>query len=297
VLLSNLITGWSRHHTAEGVVLLPPAGMKEGAIQIREQQRPLRTLRSLLEETLARCEPRIQQYALIGPAERLVTTGGDYVALGVILSKTPDGGRYEHYVAMVLGDESYVSIEGICVAKSLAPTVRQAIQLLAKSYYTGLGELRRRRYLYTAPTDWRPIASAHVTRYYSPQHPGVPGVIHVFDARPSNKTVSDAQDRLLFVSPTSAVEHDLPLPSKTFTTRHALPCELIKQTGRDAAGRKVATYHATLVDKRFIYLSRLETLLEEESRNLPVFVELLASTVPIPKPTTESPSAMVHWSD
>jgi len=297
VLLSNLITGWSRHHTAEGVVLLPPAGMMAGAIQIREQQRPLRTLRSLLEETLARCTPKIQQYALIGPGERLATSGGEYAALGVILAKTPEGDRYEHYVGMILGDDFYVSIEGICVDKGLAPLVREAIQLLAKTYYVGLGELRQRPYLYTPPADWRPVASAHVTRYYSPVHPGVPGVIHVFDARPSKKTVSDAQDRQLFVTSSSVVELDLPLPSKTFTTRHAMPCELIKQTGRDSVGRKVASYLATLVDKRFVYLSRLETLLEEENRNLPVFVEMLASTVPIPKPTNESPSAMVHWSD
>lgn len=292
----DVLAGWKRHHVAGGIVLLPPAGMSAAAIQIRERVRPLRTLKALLDDALANLEPRWRTHATYGVAERFVNHGGDYVAFGSFASR--DGAeQYEHVVAMIIADDWFAAIEGMVGDATYAPTVRDAVRLLAMNYYTGLGELSQRPYLYTPPPGWRGVPQARSTCYYGPGHPARPAVLYMFHARPTKLTAADAQDRLLFVETAVIQSADPPRPAKTFTTKHGLFGEMVKQTGRDAAGRLIESYRAMLVDKRFIYLSRLDAAYDEENRALADYTTVLEGVVPVPRPQTNRSDAVIHWSD
>ena len=291
-----MLAGWKRHHIAGGIVLLPPAGMSKAAIQIRERVRPLRTLKALLHDAVVHLEPRRRMQATYGVAERFVNDNGDYVALGSITSR--DGADcYEHVIAMVLADDWFAAIEGMIGDTTYAPTVRDAVRLLAKSYYTGVGELCQRPYLYTPPPGWRGVPHARSTCFYGPQHPTRPAVLHMFHARPTKLTAADSQDRLLFVESAVIESPDPPRPAKTFTTKHGLFGEMVKQMGRDAAGRLVESYRTMLVDKRFIYLSRLDTVFDEENRALTEYVQVLEDVIPVPRAPAGRSEAVIHWSD
>lgn len=290
------VVGWRRHHIAEGIVLLPPGETGNAAIQIRERVRPLRTLRSLLDDAVARLAPALRVHATYGAAERFVTASGEYAALGSVVCRHGDR-FFQHVSAMVLCDDWFVAIDGIASDAALAPTVEDAVRLLATNYYTELGELRQRPYLYTPPQGWRPVAHPRETRYFGPRHPTIPAVIYMFHARPMRMSVADTQDRLLFLETALIQDKDPPLPAKLFTTRYGLLGEMVKQTGRDTKGRKIESYKTMLADDRFIYLSRLDTQYDEENRALADYVKILEDVISVPLVPQDRHQAVIHWSD
>ncbi len=294
--LFKVIEGWKRHHVADGLVLVAPSGTSAGAIQIRERQRPLRRLKHALDEAIARLRPELRRNAKLGVAERFLTNSGEYVALGSVQAKS-ETESFEHVLAMVIVDDWYVAIDGNVADPELVPTMREAVRLIATNYYTGAAEMRQRQYLFTPPPGWSPVAGPRVTRFYSPNYAHSPSVIQMFHARPAKPTPAETQDRLLMIDTTTIEDKDPPLPPKTFTTRYGLFGEMVTQTGRDNGGRQIESYRSTLIDNRFVYLSKLDTVHDESSTALSEYMKVLEDVRPVPVSPNERLGAVIHWSD
>jgi hypothetical protein len=292
----NLIPGWKRHHVADGVVIVPPEGMKLAAITIRQRVRPLRSLKSILDEALTHLEPQMRVHLAISPADRYVNTSGEYVALATMTSTYADT-FFQQTTAMVLGDDWFAQIDGVAHAAVIAPKIAEVVRVLATTCYLGLGELRRRPYLYTPPPGWRGVGHACETVYYGPRHPTSRAVIRMFHARPVKMTPSESQDRALHCETMLIQEKDAPVPAKNFTNWYGLYGEMIKESGLDATGRRILVYKTMLVDKRFMYLSRLDTDAEESPSALPDYLKVLERVVPVPLVPQDRHQAVIHWSD
>ncbi|MFN0249346.1 MAG: hypothetical protein ACKV2T_20845 [Kofleriaceae bacterium] len=292
----NLIPGWKRHHVADGVVIVPPEGMNLAAITIRQRVRPLRSLKSILDEAATRLEPELRAHLAIGAADRFVNTSGEYVALATMSSQNADK-FFQQTTAMAIGDDWFVQMDGVANVAAIAPKIAEIVRVLATTCYTGLGELRRRPYLYQPPAGWHGVGHACETIYYGPRHPRSRAVMRLFHARPVKMTPSESQDRALHCETMLIQEKDAPVPAKNFTNWYGLYGEMIKESGLDAAGRRVLVYKTMLVDKRFMYLSRLDTDADESAAVLPDYLKVLERVVPVPLVPQERHHAVIHWSD
>jgi hypothetical protein len=294
VRLLNLIAGWHRVRTAEGVVLVPPLGPDAAAIQIFERRRPLRRMKDVLDEMIATMD---RESLVRGPVERFPTLEGEYGAM-TTLTTTVDGAPLVRTVAMLVGDDAYTLIDALVAYSQLDDHVTQLVREIATSYFLSLGGNRRRMYLYDVPAGWHGVRRAHATTYYHPDHPRHGGTIDVFDARPAAVGAADIHDRILFVDSPRIVSADPPKQPSRVVSAHGLAGGKIAMTGLDADGQQVVIHRITLTDTKFIYMVQAEATEAEMPGCLPALVQILSSIRPLPPTITKSDEgSFIHWSD
>src|SRR5262245_4029285 len=128
--------GWSIAPTQLGYSLIGPGGAGAGEITVHERH-PLVAIGAL-----AGGEPTV-----------LVTVEGEYAALA-----DKDGGS----IGIVVGDDWCMVIDGA------GGTVRDAVRTLAVSARLGLGDRRRRWYLYQPPPGYAGACRAQMTEWRRP---------------------------------------------------------------------------------------------------------------------------------
>ena len=160
------ISSWQRRWLADGLRLSSPQNAREW-LQIRTNQRPLRPFSTVLGDTA------------YGELEKFTTIEGEYA--GMVIAAEPGGVRV---IAMVVGDDSYVTIEGHSPDPLRAGWCRDLVHTLARFYPLGLGKPRRRRYLYRPPDGWQAVPRTGAVVWLNSEYPRTSGRITVFDARP-----------------------------------------------------------------------------------------------------------------
>ncbi len=299
VRLVNLIQGWRRRLTAEGVLLVAPLGAETAAVQIAERRRPLRRMKDVLDEMIADMEPALREVVVRGPVERFVTIEGEYGAMTTLVAER-DEARFVRVIAMLVADEAYTLIDGLVAWPQLEEHVTELVREIANSYFLSLGRDRRRMYLYDVPAGWRGVRRAHATTFFHPDHPRHGGTIEVFDARPAHVGAPDIHDRLLYVDSPRIVSADPPKPPSRVASVHGLEGGKIAMTGRDAEGRQVLIHRVTMTDfaKKFIYMVQAEALETEMGGCIDALVQILTSIRPVPVANAPGDAgSFIHWSD
>ena len=263
------ISTWRRRWLADGVIL----DGDKCRVRIRTDQRPLRPFKQILGD-----EP-------VGELQRFVTVEGEHAGMiGV------NGG----VVAIVVGDDSYVRIEGRSTDRARDEWLRDLVHTLARFYPFGLGQLRRRRYMYRPPEGWQPIVRAGCVVWLAPDYPRVSGRITVFEARPLKWYAPGAVDRYLFVDENPFVVPDTTLPP--IPVQVAVAGIATRAIGRMQDGTSFTVMKALLQDERYLYATQLDARTSEWESFVPAFDDVLVTIERVP--TNELPPSsqhFIHW--
>lgn len=150
------LRAWHLAHIADGIALVPPSGIADGVIRIRDLQRPLRSAADI-------CARANTPPLTAGATESLITSEGEYAAFqvqrGVI-----DGQCVVRFVGVVFGDDAYtlvIALATIACAESFEMAARTCVSRCA----LGLGHRRQRRYRYTPPAGWTETAWGLASRW------------------------------------------------------------------------------------------------------------------------------------
>lgn len=173
-------------------MLLPPAHLGGLRVFYLERQGPLRSLSTLMEETLA-ADPGFALVRAAAP-ERLVTSEGEYAAV-VDLQGTlggahasdedePEDARpVQRSVGAVFGEDFSTWLDVVCVKPELFAEARALARQLLMSEQLCLG-VRRRRFLFAPPSGWHAMADGLIARFYPPGYPKENAVVTVWPAQP-----------------------------------------------------------------------------------------------------------------
>jgi hypothetical protein len=292
----QLFAGWRRVAMGDGVVLVAPDRQGAGRIRIRPQVAPLRAMRAVFAELLARPPSREGRVEIDGP-HGMTTAEGEYGAFVHEVSGAGTTRPVQRTLVYIAGDASYALIDGTTGTPALFAHFRQATQALAYSQCLGLGSDRWRRYFYDPPEGWRAFDRGRVVTWVSADTPRSGVLIRVFDARPARTTSPALQFRRLFEQlprEFGDVQPTVPIP---LTSAHGLRGELTTFTGPDRqSGRVMKASDAVLADARYIYFMRM--LVEESAldRHAGTFLAMVNSVRPLPVPEPDV-DVLIHWSD
>jgi hypothetical protein len=297
MLPNNLLGGWTRRQLADGLLLFPPGGHAVGALRIKQQVRPLQRIRELIDEAVAELPPGLLGVEL-SPVYRSASFDGEYTARVTLSARAPTGERVERTIGLVLGDEHYARIDAVVQKEDQFEHFRVAVERLLQNYSLGLGDERRRPFLYTPPPGWQGYRIGFATRYLPPDFPRRYAMLTVFAAKPAELTPPLLQDRQLFEEVTGELERDPPQPDRKVSSAAGLGGNLTRVSGRLPGGPAVFIDQVVLLDTRFVYPLRLESrapLLEEHRA---IFSDVVRSVQPLPHSRkSEGAVALVQWSD
>lgn len=285
---------WTRRVTADGVVFYPPEGREmAGALRLREYVRPLKRLRDIRAEQVARL-------ASLGtveltPPSREITVEGEHAVLYKIHVR--GSSELVVHVGVVFGDDGYNLVEGMCGDPELAETFASVTRRLTLGLPMGLGTDRHRRYLYRLPpTGWYAIPKRHSVTWHPPDYPRTHAAIHVFDARPGVKPDKPhTLERLVLMEPQNTLQSFTDSEIRSFLTDTQLSGAYEILRGTWLGGVPATIAKCTLVDKRFSYSLRLEVSGPAIDAIHDLFVEIARSVAPVPLPTHETQQAVIHW--
>lgn len=293
-MLPNLLPGWHVRYLVDGLALTPPEGGGRGGIRIRERIQPLRSARDVI--AAVRAQMAFFAPLEVAPIAPFCTCEGEFAAITTVRG-VRDGRPLERTIALVWGDHFFTQIDGATDDADGFARFRQGVRDLAYFHALGLGERRRRRFVYAAPPAWRGYPRGLITEWYAPGFPAEHGFISVFPARPSIDTPASELDRVLhemswFGFTRDTVEGPFPV-----TTGDGLAGALWRPAGRFGAGTPLHFEVAVVEDARFRYALRLESHAANLDRNREVFAALVASVRGLPRPAASGADpALAHWS-
>lgn len=288
--------GWSRKTLADGIVLYPPGGRAAGGIRIRDRVRPLRAVRQLVDETRAAAEAALRDQT-IGALERATTLEGEYAAIVPMSARRrADDRAIARTLGFVFGEEFYAEIDGIIEESAGAASFAEHVREVVLRTSLGLGEIRRRRFLYTPPRGWQALVRALSSDWIAPAYPRDAGAITVFHAKPIVASPTAQFERMLREDLPAGFEGNSAAPA-AIRTRNGLTGEIISLSGRYPGAPPRWFDLAVLSDTRFLYLVRLDSGEAGLEAHRFVHRELVESIVPLPSPAPRRADAgMVHWS-
>jgi hypothetical protein len=293
------LAGWTRRILADGVILYPPDPAK-AAVRIQERLTPLRTIEDILEGVLIGMTGRLTEI-VPGAIERLVTHEGEHAAFASITARSADG-PVDRSVAVVFGDDWYLKLSGTAMVPEYFEATRTITRAICNTASLGLGEIRERRFLYTAPPGWiadaRQVGLATTWRPRDAPDPRV--AIHVQAAKPlALGGAGLLLDKLRHGSALDAFVCEHKLPTDDVTSDAGLEGVCAHLIGT-LAGDKLHVANAILSDARFRYPLRLEAGIAGLEEHLAIFGAVIASVQPVPDPrrTVAVPPGMLdYWVD
>ena len=279
-MLHDILPRWQVRYLADGLALTPPEGRALGGIRIRERVQPVRRAR----DVIAWAREQMQAFGplTITPVETFTTYEGEFAAVCTIVGARGDL-PYERTIGLVWGDYFFTQIDGGTDDAAAFPRFRKAVRDLAYYHALGLGELRRRRFVYTPPPGWRGYPRGLVTEWYAPEFPARHGFISVFPARAGRESPSSELDQLLhemswFGFEQESIEGPIELASDDLTGSAWRP------VGRFATGPRLFFEIAVLRDQRFTYVARLESQEADLDEHRRLFADVVRSVEPLPAP-------------
>lgn len=263
-----LLPGWTWAYVDDAYVMQSD----RGTLTYRERCRPLRSLRSILDEISS---------ALPAP-ERLTTLEGEYAAF------SSEG---DLSAGVVIGDDFYSLLVG---RGPIAALVRD----LVMSDVHSLG-VRRRRFWFEPPAGWPGVAMLFHAVYLAPEFPRSQRMLSVMPALP--RPTGEASADWMFAI------HDLPMlqfardatlgttPISSAAGLHGQQQEL----RGSARGATTTRFLAVLEDATYLYPLTLDTTEENRDRDLAVLQSVIRSVVPLPArgQVKDTAAALSHFSD
>jgi hypothetical protein len=264
-----LLSGWTWAYRDDAYVMQS----QRGTLLYRERCRPLRSLRSILDEVSS----------ALGAPERLQTLEGELAAV----ASDPSG---ELSAGIVIGDDFYSLLVG---RGPLASIVRQLVEQDVHS----LG-VRRRRFWFEPPA-WPGVAMLFHAVYLAPGFPRRHGMLSVMPALP--RPVGEVNAEWMFAIhdlPMMKFSRDTALGTATISSAAGVNGRIQELRG-SAAMAKTIRFLAVLEDATYLYPLTLDTTDEHRDEDLAVFHDVIRSIVPLPARTqpTSGASALAYFSD
>jgi hypothetical protein len=289
--LMDSIRGWSKSSTVDGVRLAGP-DPERGSIAIH-QRVPLRPIPEMIREH-AHTSWGAKGTPELGPATLFPTCEGEHACLVPVAAQTARGPT-DHWIAVVIGDEHAVLIDGTAAPAHLTE-MRERVHRIAEYYYLALGEMRRRKFEYQPPAGWNGLRHPTSTSWYHPGYPRQMAVIKVFDVRPAAVSAPDVLDRVLFID-TSIINDEPPTPPIACRTPRGLVGYVVRGDGT-LGGIPVSFASAYFTDERFAYFMRLEAGRDIFAAAMPVLAAMTESIVSIPYTRLKaSTTNLIHWAE
>jgi len=238
------VTSWTRTASDHGVVLR--AG--DSWIRIRPRVHALIGVRALVDATLAALDA--PSAIVHEPQRELITPEGELAAVGG--ARCVSHGRELECTVAIVGAEPALCVEAL----GEPGLAREHAIALISELGLGLGESRRRWFRYDPPESWFGVRRSGATVWLHPEHPRVPAIAHVFDARPGLAGDADRFDRfVLFAMPDDFVES-----GSTITERRtAFGLEGRQRMVQGVrSGRELVRLAVACADDRFSYLAHFE---------------------------------------
>lgn len=283
--------GWTVRYLADGLVLTPPDSPGFGNIRLRERQ-PLCTAVDVIEKT------RVQMSGFdslnVSPLERFTTYEGEYAALCTVVGQRGTR-RFERSIGMVWGDFHYSRIDGGTDEPTRFGRFRQAVRDLTYFHALGLGELRRRRFVYTPPTGWQGYARGLVAHWYAPGFPNDDRMIRVFPAYAGSDNAARELDRQLHEMSWFGFRQETADEPIALSSQDGLSGHLWRLVGRFGGRSPRFLQLAILQDNRFYYTLRWESQRDEEAQRQ-LFAEMARSVESLPRPVSSMDAeTFAHW--
>jgi hypothetical protein len=281
---------------ADGFILFPPQGRSVGAIRVQDRQRPIRTVRSLVDQAVKEGSALISDIE-VGPLKRLVTMEGEFGAIITMGGKRrADGASVERTLGVVYAEDHYTRVDGIMQIAAELEGFRTRVLGVTRNLSLGLGALRRRRYIYRPPAGWQGLARTFRSDWIPRDYPRDNAMIQVFHAKPFSAGPQVAFERMIREDLAYGLEVEPYAPPQPLQNRHGLLGEMTMMAGRYAGGPRLHFDLAVLADPRFLYILRLEsgdTGLEDHRA---VFRSMVDSVRPLPGPIElHDTKAQAHW--
>ena len=283
--------GWSVELLAHGIALAHPRGPAVASIVYRDRARPLRRIGALVDEFLA----TVPAFAADRPGtpERLLTREGEHAALITIVG-TEAGKRVQRDLGYVFADDFYAVVSGICHEQPWFPQLTDLVRTLAQNDTQALG-IRRRRFEYTPPRDWQPIARSLVTEWLAPAFPRDATRLVVYAANPLT-LVSASVEQLTAELETYGYHVEVQQPIQELARGKLRGHHQIVRGTRAGLAPMVREI-VVLQDATYAYAFELSSLARfTEARE--ALHALLETVRPVPSPQelTVGP-ALTHWTD
>jgi len=239
------VTAWTRTASEHGVVLR--AG--DSWIRIRPRVHELIGVRALVDATLATLEA--PSSIVHEPPRELITDEGELAAVG--------GARCISHRREL---ECTVAIVGagpaLCIEALGEPALaRDHALALTRELGLGLGGARRRWFRYDPPAGWFGVRRYGATVWLHPDHPRVPAIAYVFDARPFLAGDAERFDQRVLLA-----------MGENFVARgESTACELRSAHGLEGwqrilegarGGRELVRIAVACADDRFAYMAHFE---------------------------------------
>ncbi len=276
-------------HLADGVVLAPPTG--PGSVRIRER-RPLGPASDIIEQIRA----ELAEFAPleVSPVELMTTYEGEYAALFTITGRRGEL-HLQRAVGVIWGDFHQSRIDGRCDRPERFAAIGRAVRDLTYYHSLGLGELRRRRFVYTPPPGWHGYGRGLVTLWHPPGFPADDSLIRVFPACAGGDNAARELDRQLHEMSWFGFRRESAAEPTAISSRDGLDGHLFAVVGRLGNGPRRHFELALLRDRRFHYVMRLESGVERgDARRL--FAEMVRSIRQLPAPVSTADSdTFAYW--
>jgi hypothetical protein len=289
--------GWSRKWMADGFILFPPQGRSAGGIRVQDRLRPLRAVRTIVDQALLEMQ-RVLGDLEVGPMTRLVTVEGEYgAALTITGKRRADGQRVERTLGLVFSEDSYSRIDGIMQVDAELEGFRARVRAMARNLSLGLGAARRRRFLYRPPLAWQGMARTFRSDWIPPEYPRDHAMIQVFHAKPFAAGPQVAFERMLREDLAYGLRIEDQVPPTAISNPYDLPGEVSTVVGRYPDGPRLHFDLAVLIDARFLYILRLMSGDEGLDSHRAAFRSVVESVQPLPAPREARDAAPVdlHW--
>jgi hypothetical protein len=288
-----LFEGWTLQHLADGVALLPPEGRAIGAIRIRDQVRPLRRVRDVIDAAADELRASAEDVNVATPVS-LATDEGEYGFLARITG-TAGGVPFVRVLGLVYSDDFYHRIDGVTTSPQALEQLAELVRMLTVRSYLGLGERRRRRFLYDPPPGWTGMPRGLTTVWLAPGFPEDPATITVPPARPVADLAAGPAtlEGLLRETAWHGFRREWASPPAPFVARAGLRGSRWTITGRAADGVTSSREVVALADARFWYVLRLDC---PRPTHEATFATLCESVAPLPLPAT-TVAELSHWAD
>ncbi len=261
-----------------------------GQLHYRETYGPLRPMRAIVQDRLAKQPMPMSSIVKIHEPFRFQTFEGehcatvriDYEASEALVQRRagdPTALPKRPMVRMMgvtFADHFTTLLDGVSLSPEHFDEFGRVATYLTESTVLMLGT-RRRRYFYKRPREWQALATPFTTRYIPPDYPNNLAMITMYAALPAagishwflETIVSDMRDRGAAVKQVSEPE--------TVTYAGLEGNRWVIDSERDNARKHVAV---VLRDKDYIYRARLDHApANVDGRR--VFEEMLASIEPI----------------
>jgi len=239
------VTAWTRTPSEHGVVLR--AG--DSWIRIRPRVYELIGVRALVDATIATLDA--PSSIVHEPPRELITDEGELAAVGG--ARCISHRRDLECTVAIVGAEPALCIEAL----GEPALARDHALALTRELGLGLGGSRRRWFVYDPPADWFGVRRYGATVWLHPDHPRVPAIAHVFDARPFLAGDADRFDRFVLLS----MGDDFVARGDSTVTelRSAYGVEgrqrIVEGTRR---GRELVRMAVACADDRFAYMAHFE---------------------------------------